>query len=238
MSAFTQNIFSGSRTLFWGIVPLGGLLVLSMNMFPPEQNHWILWVIDVVFVLFALGLWNPLRFRAAARIVCGAVCLLYLGYVVDQIRLGNRVEEAALGLVVIGVPAGIYAVRGRFATNDGPTGEWITSLNHCGDLRLLRDTFTAVIESASRPTHGMSLRALIVAELLATRRGYPVEELPFPLRGWPAGHRNLETEQIIPVALAAVDRILGDSELRDRWEREGLIEAFQSEIAKLHRFLI
>jgi len=238
MSLFTQRIFSRGRFLFWGIVPVGGALLVSMNVFRPTENIWMLWVLDVVFVLLAFGLWNRTKLRTMLRIVCGIVSVGYLALTIEAYVTGEQRLRFSVGLLAIGIPAAIFAIRGYFMQSEGVTGEWIEAVNQTRDGLVLRRALTGVVENSEPPSTGRCLRALIAAELIATRKGYDPANLPLPLREWPQRHSGLEVAHLIPLAVQALDRIAAKSELRELWMEKGEASAFEAEVRLPQRYLV
>lgn len=102
--------------MFWGIVPIGSflLVILTLSVQRTLKAELIVGIIDTVFLLFALALWNPKRFALAMSAVLASVFLWYCVYVIDQLANskprrwfgeGPTVINAMLGLLYIGVPA-------------------------------------------------------------------------------------------------------------------------------------
>jgi hypothetical protein len=65
--------------------------------------------------------------------------------------------------------------------------------------------------------HGTGVRALLAAELIASQRGYPSEELSDELHLWIEEY-VWDAEELVPVARRAVSRILRNSETRELWK--------------------
>jgi peptidoglycan/LPS O-acetylase OafA/YrhL len=114
-----EQLTSGKRIFFWGIVPVGavllGLMTLSFSDWTLKRAILIAWV-DLTFLCFAIGLYNPQRLRWAMGLAMASVFLSYCAYVLDQFFL-NRSKDwprghgavsplnALLGLLYIGLPA-------------------------------------------------------------------------------------------------------------------------------------
>jgi hypothetical protein len=126
---FGETLFSGSRFVFWGVMPavVGALAIMNMVVaeWTPERVV-IIALMDLLGALFVLGLYDPVRFHWANRIVCASVFLAYLSYVVNQwvfsdepFRLFESKSNASprnalLGLIIIGVPCLLYSLTGSF----------------------------------------------------------------------------------------------------------------------------
>ena len=124
MAKFGEQLASGSRSLFWGIVPLGTFLMLRLNM-SIEWNRmraWIVGTLDLAFFLLAIGLYNPKKFSWALRLLMALVFVAYCIFAVTAIFFlpEHRWIEPSLGLIVIGIPALFYAIRGFAALEEKP----------------------------------------------------------------------------------------------------------------------
>ncbi len=105
-----------SRFLFWGTVPIGTLMLALMTL---SFNGWtfkraiIVGTLDLTFLLFAIGTYDARRFTWALRICMAIVFLGYFAYVVDEFFSGrSRLFDAFHGLLAIGIPALLFALRG------------------------------------------------------------------------------------------------------------------------------
>ena len=118
-----NKLFSGKRYMFWAIVPIGGLMVLSMNIYVNDTTSAkiVTGLIDVIFVAFAFSLWNPKEFVWAIRFVgfstflaysCSIIYFLFLIPKQDQASLresGATLFNAIRGFVFIGIPGLLMA---------------------------------------------------------------------------------------------------------------------------------
>jgi hypothetical protein len=59
---------------------------------------------------------------------------------------------------------------------------------------------------------------LAAAEMVAALGGHPMAKLPDAAKDWVDGHRSLPTTELVPLALAAVERIRTNSELKELWD--------------------
>ena len=124
-----EHLASGSRFLFWGIVPVGTLLIVLLNI-SVEWNfkrRILVGLIDLTFILLALGLYNSKKFSWALRLMMLIIYGAYCAFVVDSIffsphRGWSEPINALHGLVVIGIPALLYATRG-FASHKKQANE-------------------------------------------------------------------------------------------------------------------
>jgi len=123
-----EHFFISTPFIRWTLIPV--LLLFAVSI-PLMMDEWTLGGAFVVIglsataVLYAAALAWPGRLRWVGRAVAGMVFVFYAIYAVDQWFLSNtsfRLVEsksnasprnALLGLVIIGLPALIYALMGR-----------------------------------------------------------------------------------------------------------------------------
>jgi hypothetical protein len=105
-----------SRFVFWGIVPIGAILLTLMTL---NFTGWtvkraiIVGVLDLTFLLFALGIYDPARFSWSLRTCMAIVFLGYCAWVADEFFSGkSRLFDAFHALIAIGIPALLFAIRG------------------------------------------------------------------------------------------------------------------------------
>jgi len=129
MTDFGKTLFGGSRFIFWSLAPAILIFLFTMPFLVPKWSVGIVamlvgfWIIGVCLIL---GMMNPARFGWAFRIVSGMIVLLYVAYALTELgqndwtlkRPRSRGEanpvNALVGLVVIGSPALMYTLLGRF----------------------------------------------------------------------------------------------------------------------------
>ena len=133
MSRFGNTLFGTSPFIRWSLSPF--LLGFALIM-PLVLGEWdflkiaIIAGLEILCFAVLLGFWAPERVgHAAFRIACLIVFLGYAAYLTAELLSGkplliprSRAESsavnAALGLVIIGLPALRYAIRGRFGSQD------------------------------------------------------------------------------------------------------------------------
>ncbi len=130
MSDFGKALFSGSKFLFWAIVPLVslfGLLLLNslINFLITAQWHGALLVaiLEGAFVLLGVSLWNPKRFWVASRVLTAIVFLVTLTFFLSQVLFGEKSLKSLTmweiisgeppadilrGFIFVGVPCLLY----------------------------------------------------------------------------------------------------------------------------------
>jgi uncharacterized protein YegJ (DUF2314 family) len=133
---FGSIFFSGSRFIAWTLVPV--LIVFALLM-PWTLDHGtpvriaLIVALVAAAVLLALALAFPARCKWAGRLVAAGVFVAYVVYACEQLLHGKgpffgthrgdpAPGNALLGLLLIGFPALVYAIRGRFRWNDPPIG--------------------------------------------------------------------------------------------------------------------
>ena len=127
---FGERLFGGSSFIFRALaIPL---LLFAVGM-PFLVQRWTPFVTTLVAILVSaaillfLALSNPHRFRWAGRLLGGIIFVAYVAYAIDEWFLSTQpfqlmesgaaasLRNALLGLVIIGIPALIYAITGRFS---------------------------------------------------------------------------------------------------------------------------
>jgi hypothetical protein len=121
-----RQLFSGSRFIFWALTPF---LLLFAIVMPLTIVGWtqtkivLVALLDILALLLAFGLYNPMRNEWALRIVTGLVFSGYASYVASEIysgaplRLSGSEAEVSLrnsllGLVLIGWPCIKFTLQG------------------------------------------------------------------------------------------------------------------------------
>ena len=133
MGVRPEHFFVSTPFIRWTLIPV--LLLFAVSV-PLMTDEWTLGSALVVIglsttaVLYAAALAWPGRLHWAGRAVAGMVFVFYAIYAFDQWFLSDtpfRLVEsksnasprnALLGLVIIGLPALIYALRGRSLPTD------------------------------------------------------------------------------------------------------------------------
>ena len=75
--------------------------------------------------------------------------------------------------------------------------------------------------------------ALAAAEFVAALHGHPAPDLPVEIRAHVAGHDNTDLTRLLPLALAAVDRVARESEMKELWDETDDPSAWHAAIADL-----
>jgi len=79
--------------------------------------------------------------------------------------------------------------------------------------------------------------ALAAAEIVAALKGKPPVAMPEEATAWIAALGQTPDEAMIRAAIAAVDRVAADSELRELWEESDYWSEWQGQIEDLRRRL-
>lgn len=99
--------------------------------------------------------------------------------------------------------------------------DWVWELEDEKDTFLLSDCFAAVVEAEADEIveSATAEEALAAAEVLAALLDRPLPELPGEVKTYLAkiGHKQ-PSNDLVDLALEAVERIKEASELRERWE--------------------
>lgn len=110
-------LFSGSRFIFWALAPLLILcaVVLSLNTNPSSPLHVaVLILADAFILLLVIGLYNPRRNHWALRCVTGVVFVAYLGYWIDELRVGKLFPSTDRGVEsILAATLGLAIMAGR-----------------------------------------------------------------------------------------------------------------------------
>src|SRR5579862_4039428 len=126
MPKVLRVLFSGSRFVFWGLVPILSLFAIFMPLAVDRSSTipgMIVAWLEILAILMLIALYNPRRFRWAGRSVCAFVFLTYAAYLADEIHEGKHSTldlsrdspvSALFGFLVIGGPFLWFAISGRF----------------------------------------------------------------------------------------------------------------------------
>jgi hypothetical protein len=55
-------------------------------------------------------------------------------------------------------------------------------------------------------------------EIVAALRGHPIAKLPDNAKAWVEAHRGLDGSALVPAALAVIQRVRTNSELKELWD--------------------
>ena len=129
-----DEVFSGRSSVFWFFLVLSFLFLLPVNIILLDPNelkdHMILPLVilltDLVCIFLVIGLYNPVKFRWALKIVTMTIFLgtsYYLGAMVHDFIVNDTLLSGGLGSAslenaiviwgIIGLPSGFYTVRKR-----------------------------------------------------------------------------------------------------------------------------
>ena len=109
--------------------------------------------------------------------------------------------------------------------------DWLDELDDRG-MDALRDALSAAAE-AEAPDAGVSARAVAAAEVVATLGGRPSVDVPGEVTGWMAATHAEAGDDLVVLALRALDRVLHASALRDLWARTPELGAWEASLAAL-----
>lgn len=148
MSDFGKTLFSGSKFLFWAIVPLislFGLLLLISLITLLINEQWrsasVVALLEFSFVLLGLSLWSPKKFWVASRLLTAIVFLFMLLWFLDEVVFGEKSLRSLTvwelikgdppanvlkGFIFVGIPCLLYTCWGlwkfkelKYTTREG-----------------------------------------------------------------------------------------------------------------------
>ena len=103
---------------------------------------------------------------------------------------------------------------GPFDNDDA--ADWAWRLMPDVDERVVAETLTPRAEGAPRDA-----AVVAAAEVVAAGVGRPHPELPESVAAWLDARRDRPWAGLVPLAIAAVERVRGGSELDDLWDEAG-----------------
>lgn len=103
---------------------------------------------------------------------------------------------------------------GPFDNDDA--ADWAYQLTEDADEGVVAAALAAVIGGPSPDAPAASC-AIAAAEVVAAGLGRPYPELPDEVAAWVDARRDRPWPSLVPSALAALDRIVADSELAELW---------------------
>ena len=131
MSQFGNTLFSGSRFLFWALCPILLSFAVVMPLVVEVKGIFqniALYTMSATAVFLSLGLFNPIKFKWALRLVSGIVFCTYVAYLASEIieysngtgslssdRATPSVLTALAGFIVIGYPSFKFMLLGRLS---------------------------------------------------------------------------------------------------------------------------
>ena len=118
---------------------------------------------------------------------------------------------------------------GAFENDD--SGDWLDQLVEARDASMIVDTLHQVVDLGDEYLkEPYSSYAIAAAELVAAVRGHPAANLDDDAQLWVGAHRSLNVVNIVPTALAALERIRNSS---DRFSRDSSINALSRYVSAL-----
>ena len=101
--------------------------------------------------------------------------------------------------------------------------DWMSELTNADGSDVLSNAIDAVTNARDYLEAPEGARLLCACEVIVALDGQPTTNLPDEVRQWVKSHETLDITALIPIALRAIDRVLGEgSELNQLWqENEG-----------------
>lgn len=105
---------------------------------------------------------------------------------------------------------------GNFGNDDA--SDWVYELEESNGADLLKEAFRAINGNGYPETPDCCI-ALAAAEVIASAKGKPPDDLPDGIRQWLDDQEQLNAiTGLAKTAITAVNKISAKSELRDSWE--------------------
>ena len=99
--------------------------------------------------------------------------------------------------------------------NDDAT-DWLYDLEESSDTSVIQAALTAVTDAGDEYLEAPDCAcALAAAEIVAGLQGQPLDTLPDSAQSWVDAHEGMEVTSLVKPALAAVQRIRTNSELKE-----------------------
>jgi hypothetical protein len=228
---FGEVLFSGSRFVFWALIPFLFALAVIMTALVGSWHSpegIIVVAIDVIVVLLILALYNPKRFWWAARGVTGIVGVAFIAFLIDEVHSGKPwtlrdrgdTLSALIGCVVVVLPCFRYTFCGRFtwkktvgcevldvAENYGKGSSPSDSFDLSARVALLHSLESGVLDATECPRchkNGISVWFTQPAENVY-RTWFRCEECSFRMRAQNRGRPRLYSPARIDPELHAYD---------------------------------
>ncbi|MEM8933615.1 MAG: hypothetical protein AAGE94_20670 [Acidobacteriota bacterium] len=116
----TDNLSTIATRRPAGVWLLASAAVLLAAALPFFQETWsperlaVLAGAELALACVVAWLFDPVRFAGAMRLLCFLIFLAYLKHMLDEVGGERPAHEAIIGFVVLGLPALVYAVFGRW----------------------------------------------------------------------------------------------------------------------------
>jgi hypothetical protein len=106
---------------------------------------------------------------------------------------------------------------GPFDNDDA--SDWLYDLEKSADGSLISSTLQVVADIGDDYLEAPDCaNALAAAEIVAALRGRPIDEFPEEAEAWVDAHRGVEVSSLVAIALAVIQRIRTNSELKELWD--------------------
>ncbi|MFM9843405.1 MAG: DUF4259 domain-containing protein [Dongiaceae bacterium] len=113
-------------------------------------------------------------------------------------------------------------------------GEWLFRLEKTEGLAFVAKTLAAVnLDSEDELEAPQAEKALAACEVLAALLGSPSDDLPPEAETWAEDNASDPSGELIERAIAVIDRVLENSELRQQWEDSDDGENWQTAVDDL-----
>jgi hypothetical protein len=101
------------------------------------------------------------------------------------------------------------------------TQKFRQALESANDSEILSEAIGLAMDAGDYLEAPEGSRLLCACEVIAALGGQPSTNLPDEVRQWVGNHKTLDASELIPIALQAIDRVLGEnSELDQLWKED------------------
>jgi hypothetical protein len=110
--------------------------------------------------------------------------------------------------------------RGFSAFDNDDAMAWVAGLQGSQDTTPIVCALRAVTDLPENEYLELpeAANAVAAAEVVACLKGAGPSSLPAEVEAWLGSHGSIGTEELVPLALRALDRVKTDSELKELWD--------------------
>ena len=112
---------------------------------------------------------------------------------------------------------------GNFDNDDA--ADWLYELEQSSDLAFVTSSLEQILRSDEYLEAPTCCNALAAAEIVAALNGKPATDLPDKAKAWVAGKASPPADAVTK-AKNALQRVRGESELRELWEESEELDAW------------
>ena len=108
---------------------------------------------------------------------------------------------------------------GSGAFDNDDSGDWLDELQECPDATVIAEALDRVVafeDGYLEEPDGS--HAVAAAEVVAALKGHPPADFDEVAEEWVTANRAVDVDELVPVAVEALQRIRTSSELKDLWD--------------------